>query len=129
MKIYELYEDNITREQLLKLEYYLDLLFKKNNINVEFTKHFLDRVNDARNVRQISVNELSQLFTDAQKKYGERLEHSNDGWEAVLKDIRTDVNMPFVLNYNEKTGMIDLVSKTVMRKRDFKSVDPLLKVW
>lgn len=129
MKIYELYEENITREQLLKLEYYLDLLFKKNNINVEFTKHFLDRVNDTRNIRQISVNELSQLFTDSQKKYGDRLEHSTDGWEAVLKDIRTDVNMPFVLNYNEKNGMIDLVSKTVMRKKDFKSVDPLLKVW
>jgi len=41
--------------------------------------------------------------------------------------METDVNLPFVLNI-DKGGMLDLVAKTVMRKKDFKTNDQKLEV-
>ena len=51
----------------------------------------------------------------------------NPDAEAVITDMETDVNMPFVLNL-DRNGMLDLVAKTVMRKKDFKTKDQKLKV-
>ena len=47
--------------------------------------------------------------------------------QAVIHDMETDVNMPFVLNL-DKDGMLDLVAKTVMRKKDFKTRNQKLRV-
>ena len=44
--------------------------------------------------------------------------------QAVLNDMRTDVNMPFALNL--KGGELELVAKTIMRKKDFKTRNPKL---
>ena len=38
--------------------------------------------------------------------------------------MRTDINMPFVLNL--KGGELELVAKTVMRKKNFKTTNPKL---
>jgi hypothetical protein len=48
--------------------------------------------------------------------------------EAVLKDMQTDVNMPFVLQWDSKNKELDLVAKTVMRKKGFKTPDPELVI-
>ena len=37
-----------------------------------------------------------------------------------MKDMRTDINMSFVLKLM-KNGMLELVAKTIMRKKDFKT--------
>ena len=37
--------------------------------------------------------------------------------EAVLKDMQTDINMPFVLKYDKRNQEFELVAKTVMRKK------------
>ena len=47
--------------------------------------------------------------------------------QAVITDMETDINMPFVLNV-DRSGMLDLVAKTVMRKKDFKTSNPKLNV-
>ena len=44
--------------------------------------------------------------------------------EAVMKDMKTDVNMPFVLQWDPTNQELDLVAKTVMRKKDFKTSNP-----
>ena len=49
----------------------------------------------------------------------------NPDAEAVVTDMETD--MPFVINL-DKGGMLDLVAKTVMRKKDFKTSSQKLKV-
>jgi hypothetical protein len=41
--------------------------------------------------------------------------------------MRADINMPFVINI-DRNGMLDLVAKTVMRKRDFKTTSMELPV-
>ena len=43
--------------------------------------------------------------------------------EAVMKDMTTDVNLPFVLKWDKANNELDLVAKTVMRKQDFKTPD------
>ena len=55
-------EKKITQSDLDQIEKYADRLFAALKIDVEFTKHFMDRVNDARNIKQITVAELIRLF-------------------------------------------------------------------
>ena len=44
----------ITRSDLNQIEKYADRLFAAVGIDVEFTRHFMDRVNDTRNKAQIT---------------------------------------------------------------------------
>ena len=107
----------ITKSDLDQIERYADKLFAALGIDVEFTKHFMDRVNDARNMKQITSSELVRLFKQSYKKYGKKIAKMSDDANAVINDMKTDINMPFVLNH--KKGEIELVAKTVMRKKNF----------
>lgn len=112
-------EKTITRSDLAQIEKYADKLFAKVGIDVEFTKHFLDRVNDERNKKQITPAELTRIFKQIYSKHGKPIARLGPDAEAVMKDMRTDINMPFVLKLagNE----LELVAKTIMRKKDFKT--------
>ena len=90
-------------------------------IDVEFTKHFIDRVNDERNNRPITPSELTRLFKQVYKYHAKPIAQMGPDAEAVMKDMRTDVNVPFALQWDKDNQELDLVSKTVMRKQDFKS--------
>ncbi len=116
----------ITQQMLDTLENHLDKLFSSVGIDVEFTRHFLDRVNDNRNKSQITLKELAILFKDAYNKYGKKIAQMGPDAEAVIKDMRSDVNLPFVLNWDNKNQELDLVAKTVMRKKNFYTPDPEL---
>ena len=110
----------ITKKNLDAIERFADKLWAKVGLDVEFTRHFLDRVNDARNKKQITGGEIQRLFRQSYKKHGKKIANLGKGAEAVMKDMQTDVNMPFVLQL-DKNGELDLVAKTVMRKKDFKT--------
>jgi hypothetical protein len=101
------------------IEKYADKLFGKIGIDVEFTKHFLDRVNDERNIKQITPAELEGIFRRTYKIHGRKIPSLGDDAEAVIRDMRSDINMPFVLDYNHKTQEFELIAKTVMRKKNF----------
>ena len=110
----------ITKKQLNTVERFADKLWAKVGLDIEFTRHFLDRVNDARNKKQITTSELIRLFRQSFKKYGKKIADLGKDAQAVIKDMETDINMPFVLQL-DKNGELDLVAKTVMRKKDFKT--------
>jgi len=38
-----------------------------------------------------------------------------------MKDLQTDINMPFALRWDRDNNELDLIVKTVMRKKDFKT--------
>jgi hypothetical protein len=118
----------ITKQQLDAVENYADKLFGKVGIDVEFTKHFLDRLNDARNKKDISTIELLALFRKSYKKYGKKIGGMSADAQAVLNDMKTDINMPFVITYDKNNKEFDLVAKTVMRKKGFKTPDQKLTV-
>jgi hypothetical protein len=118
-------EQQITKQDLDGVEKYADRLYKSVGIDVEFTRHFLDRVNDERNKKQITVAELIRMFKQSRKTHGKKIAQLGPDAEAVLNDMQTDVNMPFVLKWDGKE--LDLIAKTVMRKKDFKTSDQKLK--
>ena len=119
--------ERISKSDLDQVEKYADRLFAAVGIDVEFTRHFHDRVNDERNKKPINSAELIRLFRLTYKKYGKKIAQMNPDAEAVITDMETDVNMPFVINL-DKGGMLDLVAKTVMRKKDFKTSSQKLRV-
>ena len=126
-KFKEYISEEITKNDLNQIEKYADKLFAAVGIDVEFTRHFLDRVNDSRNKKPINQAELIRLFRLTYKKYGKKISKMGADAQAVIHDMETDVNMPFVLNL-DRNGMLDLVAKTVMRKKDFKTKAQKLKV-
>ncbi len=116
--------NTVTKSDLDQVERYADKLFSALGIDVEFTKHFMDRVNDPRNMKQITSSELVRLFKQTYKKYGKKIAKLPSGAQAVINDMKTDINMPFVLNY--KKNEIELIAKTVMRKKGFMTTSPKL---
>ena len=117
-------QKEIKKSDLDQIEKYADRLFASLGIDVEFTRHFLDRVNDTRNVKQITPAELTRLFKQSYKRHGKTIAKLGPDAEAVINDMKTDINMPFVLNL--KGGELELVAKTVMRKKNFKTPDKKL---
>lgn len=121
-------ELKVTIQQLIQLEKTLDALFRKIGMDVSFTKHFLDRINDDRNGEQIKVREIRDLFRKEFAKYKDAFKGMDDGYQALLKDIETNVNIPFVIRWDERNKEFDIVAKTVMRKKNFKTSNKQFKV-
>jgi len=120
----EALKEEITKSQLDAIEVYADKLFAKLGIDIEFTKHFLDRLNDKRNIKPISVPELTGMFKRLHRKHGKPLSKVDDDFDAVVKDFNNNINIPFAINVTPND--IDLVAKTVMRKKDFKTSTPVI---
>lgn len=113
--------ERVSAPELKDVEKFADQLFRKFDIDVEFTKHFADRVNDGRNNPAISAKELKDFFQKAFVRHGDNIASMTDGNEALLNDIQKELNLPFVYKWDGKNFEFDLVAKTIMRKRDFKS--------
>jgi len=129
MKIYELMEE-ISQEQLNQVELFADRLFAKAGIDIKFTQHFVDRMNDDRNGKPISAAELIHLFKRTWVRYGRAMADFPDNFEAVIHDLSNDVNVPFTIRDTPLDTSLDktLISKTVMRKKDFKTDNEKLSV-
>ena len=121
-------DEEVTQSQLNDIEKYADRLFKAVNVDVNFTRHFVDRVNDKRNQKPISTSELTRLFKQTYKKHGKKIPKMGDDAQAVIHDMQTDINMPFVLAYDDRNKELDLVAKTIMRKQNFKTPNQKLTI-
>tara|TARA_R110002050_G_scaffold50688_2_gene117118 strand:+ start:5559 stop:7403 length:1845 start_codon:yes stop_codon:yes gene_type:complete len=118
MRITEV-DNPVTQADIDQLEVFADRLFAKVGIDVEFTRHFLDRVNDERNIKQITMSELTRLFKQEYKRWGKPIAQLGPDAEAVMKDMATNINLPFALRWDHKNNELDLIAKTVMRKANF----------
>ena len=121
-------KEYITPRDLRSVEDYADELFSDVGVDVEFTKHFLDRANDLRNKTDITTDELKNLYAKTYQRYANQISKLPSGSEAVLTDHESNINVPFVMNWDGKSPDIDLINKTVMRKKDFKSYTPKLQL-
>ena len=128
IKLLDLLTETVTRAQLQSLETYADKLFAAVGLDIEFSKHFFDRVNDPRNSRPISDAELTDLFQKTYEKHGKQIASLGMDAEAVIVDMQKDINIPFVLQYNNRTQQLELVSKTIMRKKNFQTTNKKLTV-
>ena len=124
MKSFRTVCEEVSQQQLNDLEKFGDRLLAKYDIDIEFTRHFADRMNDDRNKPSIKVAEIQRLFKKIAKNKGKDIKKHGDA-EAVLKDMQSDLNLPVAVNY--KNGEFEVVNKTVMRKKDFKTTSPVVK--
>lgn len=113
--------ERITNKQLNDIEKILDRLFSVFDIDIVFTKHFKQRINDMRNTPEISIQEILNLYKTTFNKYGKNIANMGNNASAVINDINTKLNVPFVINLDKKNNEIDFVSKTIMRKKNFLS--------
>ena len=120
-------EEEVSKHEVDKLESELDLLFKDLKMDVEFTPHFNERMNDPRNLSPITIEELKSLFYDIHDRYGNQLKKMDTNTQGVMKDPPTNINIPFVIDQHGDR-IVTLYNKTIMKKKGFKpaSTDKVL---
>lgn len=116
----------ISSTQLKVVQKFVDKYFSQIGLDLQFTAHFLDRLNDPRNGDDITLEELIQIFVKAYKTLP-ILKTLTADQQAVLNDTSTFINVPFIIKYHPKRGL-EMVAKTIMRKKNFGSPDPILRV-
>ena len=116
--------ERLKQSDIVGLEKFADRLLKKYKIDIEFTRHFVDRLNDPRNEPEIKVAELQRLFKKIKKNKGIGILSSPD-IEAVLKDMETNLNLPVVIK--KKGNEFEVTNKTIMRKPDFKTTSKVIR--
>jgi hypothetical protein len=109
----------ITQKDMKELEKFADDLLNTYGVDVEFTKHFGDRMSDERNVPCIKVSELKDFFRKVYANKAIKIK-GNVGIEAVLNDIQKKLNMPVIID-KRRDGDVEVRFKTIMRKNDFKT--------
>jgi len=125
MRASEFINEDISQRELNYVEQVADELWGKLGIDIKFTRHFFDRVNDERNGKSITADELIRLFQQEFQKNGIQIANMRRP-EAVMKDLLTNINIPFVIN--NKGDEKELVTKTVMRKKNFMTTTPVYPV-
>ena len=68
------------------------------------------------------------MFKKTYEKYGKRIPKLGPDAEAVINDMQSNINMPFVLKWDRDSEELDLVAKTVMRKKNFMTPNQKLVV-
>jgi cytidyltransferase-like protein len=91
-----------------------------NPLDIEFSKHFFDRLNDPRNNKEISIAELIGFFKRLSRNKNKFIEFLKKYKELVVIDSNTNINIPFVNQVNQ------VIAKTVMRKQDFITSNPTI---
>lgn len=124
--LFEAEDVEITMAQMKDFEKFVDRMFEKYKIDFNFTKHFGDRMNDTRNAPKIKLKELADLIKKIYAKHGNPLK-GKAGVEVVIKDIQSDLNMPIAIEYDSKNDEIDVVAKTIMRKKNFTTPNQVIK--
>ena len=117
-------EEEVSPKQLSDLEKFGDRILAKFGVDITFSRHFADRMNDARNKPEIKIAELQGLFKKIAKKKAVNIKKYPNA-EVVLKDIQKDLNLPIAIKV-DKDGTLDVVHKTIMRKKNFGTPDPVI---
>jgi hypothetical protein len=130
MKSYkEFIVESLSGTEIGIIEKFADKLFAAVGVDVDLSgRHFRDRVNDPRNGKQITVVEMMAMFKKVFAKHGNKIGGMNPGVEAVITDFNSYINLPFMLKYDKKNDELDMIAKTVMRKKNFKTTAAKLGV-
>jgi hypothetical protein len=110
--------EEMTSSELNSVERYADA--ELDPIDVEFGNHFFDRLNDPRNGKEITSDELISFFNRLAKKKEAFMSFIQRYREFVVKDKNSSINIPFVSQVNQA------LAKTIMRKPGFMTPDPTI---
>jgi len=90
-------------------------------LDIEFTLHFFNRLNDPRNSTPITSDELIEFFKRLSYKKDQLIDFLKKYKEVVATDNRTDINIPLIQQANSA------IAKTIMRKKDFQTTNPKIQ--
>ena len=113
-----------TQRDVDDIEKFADRILKKYDIDIEFTRHFIDRLNDPRNNPEIKIAELQRFFKKIQRAKGQNIRNNPDV-ELVLKDMSSNLNLPVVIK--KRGDSFEVINKTIMRKPDFKTTSKVIR--
>ena len=113
-----------TQRDVDYVEKFADRILRKYDIDIEFTRHFIDRLNDPRNNPEIKIAELQRFFKKIQRAKGQNIRNNPDV-ELVLKDMSSNLNLPVVIK--KRGDSFEVVNKTIMRKPDFKTTSKVIR--
>lgn len=121
------YEDPQYYDKLLSIEEMADMRSVEryaddelDPVDVEFGKHFFDRLVDPRNGKEITTSELLDFFARLSSKKEQFINFIKKYHEFVVKDRRTNINIPFMSQINQA------IAKTIMRKPNFMTSNPVI---
>ena len=112
--------EEMSQSDLASIEAYADK--ELSPVDVDFTKHFFDRLNDPRNIKPISPAELIGFFKRLARKKDKLDNFLKQYKEVVASDNRTNINIPLV-QMSDK-----IIAKTIMRKKNFQTSDPKIEL-
>jgi disulfide oxidoreductase YuzD len=120
----------VTPQHMKAFEKIVDRLFAKFNVDFDFTRHFRERMSDGRNNPCIDIKELATIIQKiyAKKKAGGNFLSQHKDTEIVLKDIQSDLNIPIAIEYDRRNDELRVVAKTIMRKSNFRTPNPVVRV-
>lgn len=127
MKLSEITED-VTPAELNHLKHYIVNQFRHLGLDLRFGHHFYQRVNDPRNKKPITIGELTRLFRKTLQKYGKDIASLPPETQVVLKDLATKINVPIVKAVEEPDEPTTVVAKSVMRKPNFGTTNPVFAI-
>lgn len=117
----------VSWNDLKRLESVLDNMFRAAKLDIAFTRHFWERINGSRGYGgTVSIPEIQDAFRKTYEKYAQQISTHPVDWKAIINDVSKNLNMPFTLDW--EGSMKKMVMVTAMKKPDFKSPDPKLKV-
>jgi len=113
MKLFELKSP----AEVQQLEVELDKLMRSVGLDVEFSRHFIERL--LGRDRSITGQEVIASFDKLKRKYKQKLlkYKKTPGHRAILKDFDSELNVIFgVQASRNKDKLPELVNITIMRK-------------
>lgn len=128
MRANEFIGEQVTPTELTHLKHYLVDTFSSLGLDFRFGQHFYERVNDLRNGKPITIGELTRLFTRTLRRYGKQITDMPPNIEVVLRDLATKINVPIAITPEDDEDAQTIVAKTVMRKKDFGTSNPVLAI-
>lgn len=119
----------IALDEISLLESILNDKFSKERLSFKMSVHFVrDRMNHPRNKPNITITELQGIFNRLTTIYLSQLIRLNHHDTFNIRCQKTDINIPCAVEISKDTSGRDhreIITITVMRKRDFKSKDPI----
>ena len=120
-KVYFKPEPNISLDDVEFLDQFADDKLAPLDIDLS-GQHFIDRLNDPRTNPEIEIEELEDFFDKLGNRKEEFIDLLDDNEEVVAKDRQTSLNIPFKGIRNKA------VAKTIMRKSNFQTSNPILSL-
>jgi hypothetical protein len=87
--------------EVIELEARLDKMFSTLGLDVEFSRHFIDRI--LGRDESVTIETVTASFEKMKKKYKKKLlsAKKQDNWKAILKDFTEELNVVFVVEGDE----------------------------